>query len=179
MLDHFPVLLLLMSIHPLPCHIFFAIPVLLIYTLQARPLWRPSSACSRISALSGARSSSARRSSSSGSSGRSSSSSSTGCGSAIVREVRVEALAYPNESVFEERLFVWILSGLRIRIRENLDLDPHWSQNSGALKGLSHEIDFKNVDENGQILAILRAAAGFWIFRRLLWFLVEIKHHKC
>jgi hypothetical protein len=30
-----------------------------------------------------------------------------------------------------------------------------------GLKGLSHEIDFKNVDENGQILALLRAAAGF------------------
>ncbi len=44
------------------------------------------------------------------------------------------------------------------------------------LKGLSHEIDLKNVDENGQILALLRAAAGFWIFWRLLWFLVEIKH---
>jgi hypothetical protein len=29
------------------------------------------------------------------------------------------------------------------------------------LKGLSHEIDFKNFDENGQILALLRAAAGF------------------
>jgi hypothetical protein len=29
------------------------------------------------------------------------------------------------------------------------------------LKGLSHEIDFKNVDENGQILALTRAAAGF------------------
>ncbi len=29
------------------------------------------------------------------------------------------------------------------------------------LKGLSHEIDFKNVDGNGQILALLRAAAGF------------------
>jgi hypothetical protein len=37
-----------------------------------------------------------------------------------------------------------------------------------SLKGLSHEIDFKNVDENGQILALLRAAAGFGIFRRLL-----------
>ncbi len=50
------------------------------------------------------------------------------------------------------------------------------------LKGLSHEIDFKNVDENGQILALTRAAAGFWIFRRLLWFLIEIKHQfpgKC
>ena len=30
-----------------------------------------------------------------------------------------------------------------------------------GLKGLSHEIDFKNVDENGQILALLSAAAGF------------------
>jgi hypothetical protein len=30
-----------------------------------------------------------------------------------------------------------------------------------CLKGLSHEIDFKNVDENGQILALIRAAAGF------------------
>ncbi len=29
------------------------------------------------------------------------------------------------------------------------------------LKGLSHEIDFKNVDENGQILALMRSAAGF------------------
>jgi hypothetical protein len=29
------------------------------------------------------------------------------------------------------------------------------------LKGLSHEIDFKYVDENGQILALLMAAAGF------------------
>ncbi len=29
------------------------------------------------------------------------------------------------------------------------------------LKGLSHEIDLKNFDENGQILALLRAAAGF------------------
>ncbi len=29
------------------------------------------------------------------------------------------------------------------------------------LKGLSHEIDFKNVDEKSQILALIRAAAGF------------------
>ncbi len=40
----------------------------------------------------------------------------------------------------------------------------------GALKGLSHEMDFHNVDENWQILALLSAAAGFWIFRRPLWF---------
>jgi hypothetical protein len=32
---------------------------------------------------------------------------------------------------------------------------------TASLKGLSHEIDFKNVDENGQILALIRAAAGF------------------
>ncbi len=36
----------------------------------------------------------------------------------------------------------------------------YWQQNK-RLKGLSYEIDFKNVDENGQILALLRAAAGF------------------
>ena len=29
-----------------------------------------------------------------------------------------------------------------------------------SLKGLSHEIDFKNVVENGPILALIRAAAG-------------------
>jgi hypothetical protein len=29
------------------------------------------------------------------------------------------------------------------------------------LKGLSHEKDFKNVVENGQILALIMAAAGF------------------
>jgi hypothetical protein len=29
------------------------------------------------------------------------------------------------------------------------------------LKGLSHEIDFDNVDENLQMLALTRAAAGF------------------
>ncbi len=32
------------------------------------------------------------------------------------------------------------------------------------LKGLSHEIDFKNFDKNLQNLAYLRDAAGFWIF---------------
>ncbi len=30
-----------------------------------------------------------------------------------------------------------------------------------ALKGLSHEMDFKNVDENLQMLALVSAAAGF------------------
>jgi hypothetical protein len=42
----------------------------------------------------------------------------------------------------------------------------HYS--TASLKGLSHEIDFKNVVENGQILALIRAAAGFLIFRRLI-----------
>ncbi len=37
----------------------------------------------------------------------------------------------------------------------------HTLSGTGTLKGLSHEIDFKIVDENGQILALLRAAAGF------------------
>ncbi len=30
-----------------------------------------------------------------------------------------------------------------------------------GLKGLSYEIDFENVDENLQILALTRAAVGF------------------
>jgi hypothetical protein len=49
-------------------------------------------------------------------------------------------------------------------------------EKSFVLKGLSPEIDFQNVDKNWQILALIRAAASFWIFRRNLWFLVEIKH---
>ncbi len=44
------------------------------------------------------------------------------------------------------------------------------------LKGLSHEVDFNNIDKNWQMLVLISAAAGFWIFRRHLWFLVEIKH---
>jgi len=57
---------------------------------------------------------------------------------------------------------------------------PDLSEGSGkkgpSLKGLSYEIDFENVDEKWQILALIRAAAGSWIFRRYLWFFVEIKH---
>jgi hypothetical protein len=53
--------------------------------------------------------------------------------------------------------------------------DLRWPKNMILLKGLSHEIDFKNVGENWQILALTRAAAGYWIFLRHLWFLVEIK----
>ncbi len=34
-------------------------------------------------------------------------------------------------------------------------------------KGLSYKIDFENVGENRQILALIRAAAGFRIFRRV------------
>ena len=44
------------------------------------------------------------------------------------------------------------------------------------LKGLSHEIDFDNVDENLQMLSLISAAAGFRIFQMHLWFLVEKKH---
>ncbi len=66
-------------------------------------------------------------------------------------------------------------------VPDNNKISSVWSI-SLSLKGLSHEIDFKIVDENGQILTLIRAAAGFWIFCRLLWFLVEIKHQfpgKC
>ncbi len=42
-----------------------------------------------------------------------------------------------------------------------------------SLKGLSHEMDFENVDEDWQTLVLIRAAAGFWIFWRHLWFFVE------
>ncbi len=44
------------------------------------------------------------------------------------------------------------------------------------LKGLSHEIDFDNIAKNWRMLAFISAAAGFLIFRRHLWFLVERKH---
>jgi hypothetical protein len=46
----------------------------------------------------------------------------------------------------------------------------HWKKGGGTtenqdffgpLKGLSHEMDFHNVDENRKILALLSAAAGF------------------
>ncbi len=43
-------------------------------------------------------------------------------------------------------------------------------------KELSHEIDFDNFDKNWRMLALVSAVASFWIFRRSLWFLVEIKH---
>ncbi len=33
------------------------------------------------------------------------------------------------------------------------------------LKGLSYELDFENVDENWQILALKRDAAGYEFFR--------------
>ncbi len=45
-----------------------------------------------------------------------------------------------------------------------------------TLKGLSHEIDLDNFDKNLRMLALISAAASFWIFRRRLRFLVEIKH---
>jgi hypothetical protein len=42
-----------------------------------------------------------------------------------------------------------------------------------SLKGLSHEIDFKNFDKNVQNLAYLRDAAGFWIYEALRWFYIS------
>jgi len=39
-----------------------------------------------------------------------------------------------------------------------------------CLKGLSHEMDFNNVDENLQMLALLGAAAGFEFFEAPLIF---------
>ncbi len=78
-------------------------------------------------------------------------------------------------------IFTWDCVS-RERIQKLLFTVQADSSRSKHLKGLSHEIDFKNVDENGQILALTRAAAGFWIFQRLLWFLIEIKHQfpgKC
>ena len=53
---------------------------------------------------------------------------------------------------------------------------PNFFVLESYLKGLSYEIDFENFDENWQILASIRAAAGFLIFRKHLWFLIEIKH---
>ncbi len=40
----------------------------------------------------------------------------------------------------------------------------HFVLKKNLLKGLSYEIDFDNVDENWQILALISATAGFWIF---------------
>ncbi len=46
-----------------------------------------------------------------------------------------------------------------------MDIDCHvpdlYLTTVNILKGLSHEINFENVDENGQIVALIRAAAGF------------------
>ncbi len=39
-----------------------------------------------------------------------------------------------------------------------------------SLKGLSYEIDFENIDKNWQIVPLIRAAAGFRIFRRHIQF---------
>ncbi len=38
-------------------------------------------------------------------------------------------------------------------------------ENLCLLKGLSHEIDFDNIDKNRRMLALISAAAGFWIFQ--------------
>ncbi len=54
--------------------------------------------------------------------------------------------------------------------------------NMRSLKGLSHEIDFKNVVANGQILALIRAAGWFLNFSQAALIFSEIKHQfpgKC
>jgi hypothetical protein len=55
-----------------------------------------------------------------------------------------------------------ILSGLQYRRPALFFLFPHYI--CFTLKGLSHEIDLKNVDDNGQTMALLLAAAGFLNF---------------
>ncbi len=45
-----------------------------------------------------------------------------------------------------------------------------------SLKGLSHEIDFKNVDKNLQNLAYPRDAAGFLIFCGSYDFIIQKVH---
>ncbi len=52
---------------------------------------------------------------------------------------------------------------IRKRLREFEELHKRLREfeNYESLKGLSYEIDFENVDENLQILALRRAAAGF------------------
>jgi hypothetical protein len=47
---------------------------------------------------------------------------------------------------------------------------------SEKVKGTVLRDRFENVDENGQILALIRAATDFLFFRKDLGFLVEIKH---
>ncbi len=42
-----------------------------------------------------------------------------------------------------------------------MELDLSDVKANRTLKGLSHETDFDNVDENWQMLALTRAAAGF------------------
>ncbi len=66
-----------------------------------------------------------------------------------------------------KKLFCWSQGGLYIFYLKQ----SSWRWNSSFflntarrvcfLKGLSYEIDFENFDENWQILALIRAAAGF------------------
>ncbi len=61
-------------------------------------------------------------------------------------------------------------------ISQTLQCTLHFLNLFTHLKGLSYEIDFENVDKNWQIVALIMAVAGFWIFLRHLLFLAEIKH---
>ncbi len=77
----------------------------------------------------------------------------------------------------------WVRRWLKRRTRRWLTRRGSWrrtpsgsgsnrtrSPGIAALKGLSCEIDIKSVDKKGQILDLIRAAAGF----PLLWFLYDI-----
>ncbi len=92
------------------------------------------------------------------------------------------SLLSANPNFLISRDSIWYLQKCGICVHKKLTSRYLCYDFFVSLKGLSHEIDFKNVDENGQILALIRAAAGFWIFRKLLWFFVEKKHQfrgKC
>ncbi len=75
----------------------------------------------------------------------------------------------PKQTKFFSSLFAWsqlVISATLdsvSAVSEGYQLNYCWILTllSDFLKGLSHEIDLKNVDENRQILALLRAAAGF------------------
>ncbi len=57
-----------------------------------------------------------------------------------------------DKGILISKIYIW---GLRVRFSYFLHVT------TPVLKGLSHEIDFKNFDKNLQNLALLRDAAGF------------------
>ncbi len=69
----------------------------------------------------------------------------------------------------------WSSSSKSMQIKKALLSQTSTGNLKTILKGLSNERDFKNVNANWKILALINAAASLWIFLRQLW-LVEIKH---